>query len=96
MSAHANRPNLVVGEWGNLCVAMWVLVSSGAEQNGVSKVRYLVGALFTTARTACARGLKWQVKQDGTGQGHPSLTMKASFWLIKLQREDSSVMIRVL
>lgn len=38
-----------------------------------SKVCCLVGAVFKTARTGCARCVKWHVKQDGTGQGYPSL-----------------------
>lgn len=73
LSAHTNGLNLVVGEWENSCFAMWALLSPGAEQNGMGKVCCLVGALFRTARTGCARCVKWQVKQDGVGQGHPSL-----------------------
>lgn len=73
LSAHTNGLNFAVGENRNLCFAVWALLSSGAEQNDVGKVCCLVDVLFKTSRTGCARCVKWQVKQDGVGQGHPSL-----------------------
>lgn len=69
---------------------MWALLSPSTEQNGMGKVCCLVGDLFNIATTGCARCVKWQVEQDGPGQGINRFVMEASFWLAKLGRKTSS------